>query len=88
MSRNLEICQKLYQKLRNIPIKPDEIYYHYRNPNQHYKIITVALDEATEEPSIVYKALYDDELVWVRSYSVWSELVDHNGQNVKRFEKV
>ncbi|XWV25629.1 TonB box-like protein [Tupanvirus deep ocean] len=78
----------LSKNIGSINIKPGDIYYHYRSPHDHYKVITIALDEATEKPVVVYQALYGKKLIWVRHYDVWCQNVEHNGEILKRFTKI
>lgn len=69
-------------------VEEEALYFHYRNPSQHYKVLYVGLLEATEEPCVVYRALYGDQLVWARALSVWLDLVDTPQGKVPRFQKV
>ena len=78
----------LSQKLSCVNIKKDTFYYHYRNPDQHYLVQGIGLDEATEEPLVIYQACYGDGLTWVRKVSVWNEEVEFNGKMVSRFTKI
>jgi hypothetical protein len=64
------------------------LYFHYRSPGQSYKVLSLALDEATEEPCVVYQALYGSQLIWVRSVKAWCECLDYKGQLVSRFIKI
>lgn len=64
------------------------IYSHYRNPKLQYKVIDIGIQEATEKACVIYKALYADEVVWVRDLDVWLEPVEHEGKKVPRFQKV
>lgn len=79
--------EELATMLANIPINRDEIYYHYRNPDKHYRIITIALDEAGEKPMIIYQAMYGKCLTWSRSYEIWTQSVEHEGKTIPRFMK-
>lgn len=63
------------------------IYSHYRNHELNYKVLMLALDEETEEMCVVYQALYGEQLIWIRKLTKWSEMVEHNGKNVPRFNK-
>lgn len=85
---NTSNSSELLEKLSNVPIDEGDVYFHNSDATKHYEVITVALDNSTGEPCVVYKAKYDDCLTWVRLYSVWSQYVEKNGQMVKRFEKV
>lgn len=78
----------LSEKLSSVNIQKDSFYYHYRNPNQHYLVLGIALDEATEEPVVIYKACYGEKLTWVRKVNVWNEEVEFNGKKVCRFTKI
>lgn len=80
--------KELQNKITECPIKPGQIFTHYRNPNLFYKVTHVAIDEATEAPVIVYKSLYGKQLVWVRMLNVWQAMCDDNGKTVPRFNKV
>lgn len=63
-------------------------YHHYKNRDKHYLIVDVGILEATEEVCVVYKALYDANLTWVRTLDVFLETVEHEGSTVSRFCKV
>lgn len=78
----------LAEKLADCDIKPGDIYYHYRTPDALYKIITLALDEETEEPVIVYQALYGSHLIWTRKLSVWNQKIEIDGKSIPRFTKI
>jgi len=60
-------------------------YTHYKG-NQ-YEVIETALHSETLEELVVYRALYGERRLWVRPATMWSELVEHNGQMVIRFTK-
>lgn len=60
------------------------VYQHYKR-KEHYKIIGVATDSDTEEPVVVYKALYGEGRLFVRKLSVFGESVDHEDETVRRF---
>lgn len=82
----LEILnQSLITAKRRIEV--GELYYHYRTPNQFYRVLAIALDEATGKPCVVYQALYGEQLVWVRDLNVWCDKVEHEGQIIPRFIK-
>ncbi|RYE14284.1 MAG: DUF1653 domain-containing protein [Rickettsiales bacterium] len=63
------------------------MYYHYRDKNNFYKVVNIALDEASESPLIIYKALYGQRLTWCRPLNKWFDFVDNNGVNETRFTK-
>ena len=86
MHNSDDLIKKTQQAERQVSV--GGIYTHYRNPKQTYKVLAIAINETTEEPCVVYQALYGDQLIWVRSVSVWCESIEYNGQIVLRFVKV
>lgn len=61
------------------------IYRHFRN-NREYRVLYVAKNEADREPVVVYEALYGDHEIWVRPLKIFTEIVEHEGTRVPRFE--
>ncbi|MBE6763879.1 MAG: DUF1653 domain-containing protein [Ruminococcaceae bacterium] len=61
-------------------------YRHFKG--NEYEVIAVAKHSETLEEMVVYKALYGEGGIWVRPASMWNETVTHNGQPVRRFEKI
>lgn len=70
-------------------IKRNEIYRHFKG--NYYLIIDIALDCETLEKMVLYRGLYEEAPLWVRSYDDFIKEVDHEKYpNVKakyRFEK-
>lgn len=66
-----------------------EVYRHYKRGGE-YKIVCVAVIEATEEPCVVYEALYPnaEHQFWVRPLADFCAEVEHEGRTVPRFEQV
>lgn len=67
-------------------------YQHFRN-KQFYEVVAVAIHTETREEMVVYKSLYatDDYpygQLWVRPKTMFTELVDSDGQTVPRFAPV
>lgn len=65
----------------NLKIKG--IYKHYKG--KFYIIEDIAINSETMEKMVVYRALYDDNQLWVRPYNMFVEKVCKNGQTY-RFE--
>ena len=61
-------------------------YRHFKG--NEYEVITIARHSETEEPMVVYRALYGEGGVWVRPASMWNETVEREGKTYKRFEKI
>lgn len=53
-----------------------------------YQIIALALIEATNEPAVIYKALYGNELQFIRPISDWRMTVAWQGETVPRFQLI
>ena len=61
------------------------IYKHYKGND--YEVIGVAKDEAKKIEYVVYKQLYGDYALWIRPLSMFTEIITHEGNAIKRFEK-
>lgn len=62
---------------------PPVRYRHFKG--NEYEVIGIAKHSETEEPMVVYRALYGDGGLWVRPASMWNETVERNGKTYKRF---
>ncbi|NLB80343.1 MAG: DUF1653 domain-containing protein, partial [Clostridiaceae bacterium] len=56
-----------------------------RFKGNEYEVIGTAIHSETLEEMVIYRALYGDKGVWVCPASMWNEMVEHNGQRMKRF---
>ena len=61
-------------------------YRHFKG--NEYEVIAVARHSETEEPMVVYRALYGDCGVWVRPAEMWSEQIVRDGKIYTRFTKI
>jgi len=65
------------------------LYEHYKG--KCYEVIDVAIHTETQEPMVVYKALYKGNFpegtLWVRPLTMFKENVIVNGKPVPRFKK-
>ncbi len=59
------------------------IYTHFKG--MKYKVLQLATNVATGEPMVVYEAQYDDNKVWVRPLTMFTEKVTRNGETFNRF---
>ncbi|MBQ3256991.1 MAG: DUF1653 domain-containing protein [Oscillospiraceae bacterium] len=62
------------------------IYRHFKG--NEYLLVDVAKHSETEEPMVVYRALYGDCSLWVRPLSMWNEQVEREGYKGPRFKFV
>lgn len=63
-------------------IKPGR-YRHFKG--KEYEVLGVARHSETQEELVVYRALYGDFGLWVRSVSMWNETVERDGKTFRRF---
>jgi hypothetical protein len=64
-------------------------YFHYKHPDQTYKVIRIGIIEETEKICVVYEALYGEKVVWVRPLEDFlSKVKLDDGHKVDRFTKV
>ena len=58
-------------------------YRHFKG--MEYEVIGIARHSETEEPLVVYRALYGDGGLWTRPLSMWNDTVERDGKTYKRF---
>ena len=58
-------------------------YRHFKG--NEYEVIGIAKNSETLEETVVYRALYGDNGLWVRPLSMWNETVERDGKTYKRF---
>ena len=63
-------------------IKPG-LYQHFKGAM--YRVIEVAHHSETEEPLVIYHALYGDKGVWARPLSMFTQTVERDGAIKPRF---
>ncbi|HDZ85775.1 MAG TPA: DUF1653 domain-containing protein [Candidatus Moranbacteria bacterium] len=61
-------------------------YKHYKG--KEYEVIGVAKHSETLEELVVYKLLYEDNDLWVRSRNMFLENVIVDGKEVERFKYI
>ena len=80
-----------YEKLRdalsarlNTAVSPG-LYRHFKGGL--YEVIGTAKHSETLEPMVVYRALYGERGLWVRSAAMWNETVERGGKAFPRFTR-
>ena len=66
-------------------IKPGK-YRHFKG--NEYEVLGVGLHSETLEEMVVYRALYGDCGLWVRPAALWNEMVEKDGETIKRFSYI
>lgn len=69
-----------------IQIIPCGRYRHFKG--KPYEVIGIARHSETEEPMVVYRALYGEGGIWVRPAKMWNETVTRDGVTYKRFTRI
>jgi hypothetical protein len=71
-------------------VEIDCFYKHYRDPDGCYKVMGLAIIEATQEVGVIYQKQYGSDglksITWIRPLSSWLEIIDD--KNTPRFWKV
>lgn len=81
-----ELRQRLDEAAQHVPV--NNRYYHYKHPEQSYKVTGLAVAEAEEAVVVIYQALYGAEITFTRPLSEWLEEVVYNGQKTTRFTRI
>ena len=61
-------------------------YRHFKG--NEYEVVDVALDSETQQPVVIYRALYGERGLWVRPLAMFSEVIERNGARIRRFEYI
>ena len=61
-------------------------YRHFKG--NEYQLLCLARHSETQEPMVVYQALYGDRGIWVRPAEMWGEHVERDGYSGPRFQYI
>ena len=64
------------------------VYSHYKYPENTYKVIHLGCIESSDEICVIYQAIYDPELIFVRPLNSWLETVEWEGKKIARFKLI
>ena len=64
-------------------IKIGRVYKHYKG--NRYLITNIGKHTETGQEFVVYKALYGDNLTWIRPVELFTDQTDYEGKNLDRF---
>ena len=65
---------------------PPGRYRHFKG--NEYEVLDIAQHSETEEPMVVYRALYGKHGLWVRPAEMWLEKVERDGYVFRRFTRI
>ncbi|MCL5785023.1 MAG: DUF1653 domain-containing protein [Patescibacteria group bacterium] len=85
--KNPQILEDELKQAKRL-IKVGGFYTHYKNPLNTYKVIELAIQEASDKICVIYQAEYNKNLIFVRDLDSWLENPEVNGQKVIRFKLV
>jgi hypothetical protein len=78
------ILQKELESAKRL-VKVNGIYSHYKNPNRFYRVISIGVQESTDELCVIYQDMEDNYLFFVRNLDLWLKNPD---ENVERFKLI
>ena len=61
-------------------------YRHYKG--NEYEVIGEARHSETEEPFVVYRALYGEKGLWIRPLAMFFDSVMVEGRSIQRFRRL
>lgn len=61
------------------------IYQHYKG--DEYQLLYLVKNENDQKDMVVYRSIKDSK-IWVRPLSQWNEIIEKEGQSMKRFEYI
>jgi hypothetical protein len=64
-------------------IKPGR-YRHFKG--NEYEVVGIAKDSETMEEVVVYRALYGERGLWVRSARMFAAIIERDGRTMPRFQ--
>ena len=65
---------------------PPGRYRHFKG--NEYEVLDIARHSETEEPMVVYRALYGQHGLWVRPADMWLETVERDGRIFRLFSRI
>ncbi len=74
------------ETLEPIQAETGKSYRHFKG--NEYEVIGIAKDSETLEDMVVYRALYGENELWVRSKKNFEEIIERDGKKIRRFELI
>lgn len=58
-------------------------YQHFKG--NYYQVLHIAKHSETEEEFVVYQPEYGERDIWIRPISMFNEIIEREGKQIKRF---
>lgn len=85
LSQN-ELSERL--KIAKTLIEIGATYRHYKSADMMYEVKDIVIQEADNEPCVIYRALYGNHITFSRPVKSWIEMVEAEGRPTTRFTKL
>ncbi len=69
--------------MNNMKTIPRGRYQHFKG--RFYDVIDIALHSETQDEQVIYRALYGEKGLWVRPLQMFDEVIERDGETLKRF---
>lgn len=66
-------------------------YEHFKSSGDNpviYEVVSLAVDNKTSEPLVIYRSLSDKSTLHARPYEMFFETVEHQNETVERFKRI
>lgn len=81
-----ELAQRLTEAEKKVEV--GACYVHYKDSTKKYVVKSLGILEATEEVGVIYEALNDIKISFIRPLSSFCGTVEIDGVSVARFTKI
>jgi hypothetical protein len=61
-------------------------YRHFKG--NEYEVLELVHHSETQEPMVLYRALYGERGLWVRPLAMFFETIERDGKSLQRFEHI
>lgn len=78
-----ELKQDLEDAAKKVAV--GHIYVHYKSDTMRYVVKDLAINTEHDDVCVVYQALYDEKLLFVRPLHEWLDDIEKEDRKVKRF---
>lgn len=73
------------------PIMPEDypesgVWEHFKG--NRYEVLDLAWDVHTQEPHVIYRALYGQSEIWARPLVEWTQVIERDGYSGPRFKRL